>query len=121
MSVEYLDAAMIQIGVPTVLLVLASVAFVVFNKKGDEKKASLCVQFMIVFTFLIFMSTSNKVSADDPLPPYLSDLPLAAVLIPAMRVACVSASICFCVRCDVPWCSLQIFSVLNCKRFADGR
>ena len=61
-SVEYLDAAMIQIAVPTVLITLAIIAFVIFNKKGDEKKANLCVQFVVVFTFLVFVSTSNKVS-----------------------------------------------------------
>ena len=73
-SVEYLDAAMIQIGVPTVLILLASVGFVVFHRRGDEGKAGTCIQFIVIFTFLVFVSTSN-----------------------------------------------QIFSILNCKRFADGR
>ena len=66
-NVDYLDSAMIQIIVPSVLLLLAAVAFVFFKKKGNEKKAGQCAQFLIVFTFLIFMSTSNKVSAT-PLP-----------------------------------------------------
>ena len=61
LSVSYLNAAMIRIIVPTVLIILAAIAFVVFNKKVDEKKASMCIQFIVVFTFLLFASTSNKV------------------------------------------------------------
>ena len=62
-NVTYLDSALIQIIFPTVLILLAFVAKVVFDKKGDKKKAGLCVQFIVVFTFLVFVATSNKVGA----------------------------------------------------------
>ena len=110
-SVEYLDSALIQIIVPTVLLVLAAVAFAVFSKKGDEKKAGLCAQFLVVFTFLIYMSTSNKVSATPPLP----GARFAPLCVCAHRASCVlvcgPAASC---------CGRKIFSILNCKLFADG-
>ena len=85
---DYLTQVMIQIFFPTVMIVLAAVAFKVFSKKaaaakaaaaeaadaeaakeadaaaeGSEKKAGLCVQFIVVFTFLVFVATSNKVGA----------------------------------------------------------
>ena len=65
-SVPFLDAAMIQMVVPAALIFLAMVAFVAFSKKGDTKKANACVQFIVVFTFLLFVSTSNKVRATCP-------------------------------------------------------
>ena len=58
-SSSYLDATMIRISVPTVPIVLAMVGAFVFHKKGDAKKESLCMQFVVVFTFLIFVSTTN--------------------------------------------------------------
>ena len=63
LNVSFLDATLIQILFPAVLILLAFVAKAVFDKKGDNKKAGVCVQFIVVFTFLVFVSTSNKVSA----------------------------------------------------------
>ena len=60
-DVSYLDAAMIRITVPTVLIALAMAGTVVFRKRGDEQKEGLCMQFIIGFTFLLFVSTSNVV------------------------------------------------------------
>ena len=72
-DVSYLDAAMIQITAPTVLIALAVVATVVFRKLGYVKVEGRCVQFVVGLTFAVFVSTSNA-----------------------------------------------IFSLLNCRRFADG-
>ena len=58
---SYLDATMVQILVPTVLIVLAMVGAFVFFRRGDNAKTGLCLQFMIVFTFLIFVSTTNAI------------------------------------------------------------
>ena len=72
-NVSYLDAAMVRIAVPIALIVVALLAYKLFNLRGDKAKSGLCAQFVAIFTFLIFVSTSNV-----------------------------------------------IFSVLNCRRFADG-
>ena len=63
-NVEYLDAAMIQISVPTAMIIFAAVGFVIFTRRGNDGKASACMQFIIIFTFLIFVSTSNKVCCE---------------------------------------------------------
>ena len=55
----YLDSAMARVIGPLTIIALLILAGFVFTKLGKEGAASSCYQFMILFTFLIYVSTTN--------------------------------------------------------------